>query len=266
MAGTALALWLVVAAAGEPAPGVDDLLADPLPSPAARVAPGARAAALAPLAVDTAEVLAASPEHVGAALLYAAEQAGARQDSAARTRFLRGWASLGALPAAPPSLASAAEDALRWAAGAGSFRLFATRHGDRVRIGLADPAALSIRIEATARTEDRAMTMARAEAEAPGRIEHVVDPALGAAARIEVRAWCDALQPPLLLRRIVLGAAEDGPEAPDPASLRGVPERLRAAPTAPAEAAAPAWPWWWFAAAAVAAGLAGAAVYQESQD
>ncbi len=206
-----------------------------------------------------------APDAPGPALLSAAARAQARGDVAARDRFLRGWASLGGQPAAPADLAAPADQARAWAATAGAFRLFASRHGDRVRIGLHDPAQLGARIEATGRTADRAMTLARADVEAPGRIEHVLDPALGADARVEIRAWCDAVEPPLLLRRFVVGGAEAGPGAPDPTSLRGAPERLRAATAATAVTPESSWPWWWFAAGAVALGLAGAAVYQETQ-
>lgn len=244
MLGTTLALWALAVAV--PADGAE--LDVPVPSTAI---------------AGRAEYAADDP----AGLFLAAAEAAQRQgDTARRDTYLRGWASLGARPPAPLALAEPAAVAVQWAAGAGAFRLFASRHADRVRIGMSDPAQLVTRLEATGRSADRATVLARADGEVPGRFEHVLDPALGADARVEIRAWADGVEPPVLVRRILVGGAEAGPAAPDPTSLRGVPERLRSAPVDTA-AAAPAdrWPWWWFAAGAVALGLAGAAVWQESQ-
>lgn len=249
MLGGALAWCWLAALAGQAWPGTDGLAADLPPS-----------LPYAPAAAPTLD-------ERGAALLAAALTARERGDGVQTERLLRGWATLGGRPPPPPALAAAAAEALTWSTGSGAFRLFASRHGDRVRIGVVDPAALGVRIEATARSADRAMTLARAEAETPGRIEHVLDPAFaGDDVRVELRAWCDALEPPLLLHRLVVGGAADpAPVAPDPSSLRGVPEALRAPAPAVVATEATTWPWWWFAAGGLALGLAGAAIWQETQ-
>lgn len=244
MLGTTFVLWALAVAA--PADGADL----DVPAPSATIEGRAEYAADDPAGL----------------FLTAAEAAHRRGDGARRDTYLRGWATLGARPPAPAALAEPAAAALQWASGAGAFRLFASRHDDRVRIGLNDPAQLVTRLEATGRTADRATVLARADGEVPGRFEHVLDPALGEDARVEIRAWADSVDPPILVRRILVGGAEAAPAAPDPTSLRGVPERLRSAPVDVAESArADRWPWWWFAAGAVALGLAGAAVWQESQ-
>ena len=248
MLGASFVLWALALAA--PGPGPAD---------------GADLDVPAPSAVIDGRAEYATDDPAG--LFLAAAEAAHRQGEAARRdTYLRAWATLGARPPAPAALAEPAAAAQQWASSAGAFRLFASRHGDRVRIGMNDPAQLVTRVEATGRSADRATVLARADGEVPGRFEHVLDPALGEDARVEIRAWADGVEPPVLVRRILVGGAEAGPVAPDPTSLRGVPDRLRDAPVGVAEAAqADRWPWWWFAAGAVALGLAGAAVWQEAQ-
>lgn len=204
-------------------------------------------------------VAAADP---GAALL---EGAAATKSPAERERLLRGWASLGGAPEAPAALSADAQRALTWVLEAGRFRLFASRQGGRLKLGLHDPAAMVTRLEVLAVVGEQSLALPRAESDEPGRLDYTIDPALPERTVILVRAHARAPGADILLRELRLEPQEAAPlpTAPDPNAKAPIGRRRLEAAT-PADAS-PVIPWWWIAVGAVAAGFVGAAIWQETR-
>jgi hypothetical protein len=204
-------------------------------------------------------VAAADP---GAALL---EGASASKSSAERERLLRGWASLGGAPEAPPGLSADAQRALSWVLEAGRFRLFASRQGGRLKLGLHDPAAMVTRLDVLAVVGEQSLALPRAQSDEPGRLDYTIDPALPERTLILVQAYARAPGGDVLVRELRLEPHEVTPlpAAPDPNAKAPIGRRhLEVAP--PADAS-PVIPWWWIAVGAVAAGFVGAAIWQETR-
>jgi len=202
---------------------------------------------------------------LGGTLLSAAGTATATGDLQSRDRWLRAWASLGGRPAAPDGLSAAAEEARRWSKEKGAFRLFGSREGTRLKLGLHDPAGIVTRIEAIGRTADRAVTLPRAEQEADGRMELIIDASLPPDARFEVTTYCDLLAEPMVVRVVTIGGASLAPAAPDPKSLRAAPPRQRVAAVDTMADVGDPLPWWWVVAGVVTLSLVGGAVWQETR-
>lgn len=207
--------------------------------------------------------LLAAAQDPGAVLLEAAMRAQAAGHAAEAERWVRGWATLGASPRPPPELAGLAAEAESWVLEAGRFRLFASRTGDRVRVGLDDPARLVDRVEVAAVTEGGRALLKRAESEAPGRMDFILDAALPEGSILEVRATAEVGGEALVLRRFVLAEAQAAPASPSMVPPPPDPRLQR--PQAQQAAAHDPVPWWWIAAGVVAAGLAGAAIVQETR-
>ena len=137
--------------------------------------------------------------------------------------------------------------------------------GTRLKLGLHDPAGIVTRIEAIGRTADRAVTLPRAEQEADGRMELIIDASLPPDARFEVTTYCDLLAEPMVVRVVTIGGASLAPAAPDPKSLRAAPPRQRVAAVDTMADVGDPLPWWWVVAGVVTLSLVGGAVWQETR-
>lgn len=208
-------------------------------------------------------------EQIDAFLLETAEDALARDDTTIARRALSTWASLSTRDALPASarLGTLAADAIARAKADGVLRVYGSRTESRVRVGLADPANVVDRVDVWLELEDGGVVrLSRLEDGADDRYEYLVDPR--DTRRIFVDAISTRFGAPLRLVRATLAPSEGAgvPSAPDPERLhenvmRNAPP---AAPPARVLSDSPI-PWWVIVGGVVAAGLAGAAVYQESR-
>jgi hypothetical protein len=193
------------------------------------------------------------------ALIAQALAAARRGDQAGATRALRAWATLEPREDAPAELAELAAEARRFASMHGPLRVSATRTSGRIRVGLQDPAAMVDRVEAwVADGAGGAGRLARAEGEAPGRFEFLLEGARAGERTVTVAAFADALglAGPVAAVRLEAEAidmpAPPSRAAPTPGASREAPESERG-PVA----------WWVVALGVLAAGLAGVAVVRE---
>jgi hypothetical protein len=213
--------------------------------------------------------LSAPPAEAEARLVEVALRAKRAGDAALVRRALRGWASLKHHPALPAGIEAEAADATSWAMSSGYLRIYGSRLPGRVRVGVDDPALivgrLDVFIQDPSGQSERAR-LTRAESEAAGRNEYLV-PESASEREIVVEAVMTDFGDELVLRRSILAPASGttAPERPDPkraAEKLGFEEEI--APP-PAEET-PVFAWWWIAIGVAAAGLAGAAIYQEAKD
>ena len=199
----------------------------------------------------------------GQALLDAAL---ASHDPQQRERLVRGWATLGGVPDPPAALLEEAHRALSFAMDAGRFRLFASRQGERLKLGLHDPAGIITQLEVVAILDGgRRLVLSRAESDEPGRLDYKSDPSVPATAILEVRALAKGPLGDIEVRGLRLEPHDplSLPKAPDPNAPSPLSRQKRGPDTAAADT--PIIPWWWIAAGAVAAGLVGAAIWQETR-
>ncbi len=193
------------------------------------------------------------------ALLAQAMAATHRGDLAGARRALRAWASLEPSEEAPAELAELAAEARRFAATNGLLRVYATRTSGRIRVALQDPAALVDRVEAwVAEGAGGAGRLARAESEAPGRFEFLLERAAAGERAVTVAAFADGLGLAGPVAVVRLEAEAIDMPAPPSRAVEG-PGALREAPW-PARAPVA---WWVVALGVLAAGLAGVAVARE---
>lgn len=220
-------------------------------------------------------VVAAAPEpkverdQIDAFLLSTATEALSSGDEDVSKRALATWATLASRDKLPDGdrLATLAADAIARARAEGRLQVYASRAGSRVRVGLSDPTDVVDRLDVWLELEGGGVVrLSRLEDGADGRYEYLVDPL--DERRIFVDAISTRFGTPLRLVRSTLVSSKEGavPSAPDP-------ERLTANVMENAPPAAPQRrvlddspvPWWVIVGGVVAAGLAGAAVYQETR-
>jgi hypothetical protein len=208
---------------------------------------------------SSAFLIAASTDASSHALIERALGAMARQDTEAIARSLRGWASLGGdREALPPPLLEPGLDALRWTQEVGPFRLFVSRIGSRVRVGLHDPARVAGRVSAVIRLGSQEHPLIRLETASPGRREYRIEGPAAVEGVVVVRAYLAESTAAVPLREVVLDRAR---ELPAPPTLTEPPVPERRSVVREAEAL----PWWFWAATGVAAFAVGAAVWQETR-
>lgn len=200
-----------------------------------------------------------SGEDPSAALWAAAKVAQARGDAAAVTRLARAWATSQPDGAAPEGLEAAAEEARAFAATQGRLRVYASRVSPtRLRVGLDDPAAVVDHVDVFGESAEGARArLTREESESAGRQEYRVPPGVRLAV---VEAVMLVGSEPVVLASVSTSMAEAAPLPAAPAP--------KAPPVVAQEEAAPEAspvPWWWVAVGVVAAGLAGAAIWQETR-
>lgn len=197
-------------------------------------------------------------------LLEAARAADAQGDSAKRDRCLLGWASLQPRAQPPKGLEAPAARALAEIQARGGLDVYTSRLTDRVRIGVHDPAQLVDRVDAYAEVDGRRVRLARREGEAQDRRDYHL-PAPDHPLIIEL--YSTQFGAELLLRQAIIAAAAPplpGPPDPTRAAQRIEPQATlepNPTPAAPDEPLS----WWWIAGGVVAAGLAGAAIWQETR-
>ncbi len=211
----------------------------------------------------------AERDQVDAFLLNTAEEALGRDDTATARRALSTWASLSTRDALPEhtNLATLAADAIARAKADGGLRVYGSRTGSRVRVGVSDPANVMDRLDVWLELESGDLVrLSRLEDGADGRYEYLVDP------RDPRRVFVDAIstrfgEPLRLVRATLAPTDEDGvPSAPDPNRLTE--NVMRNAPPAPPPQRVledSAVPWWVIVGGVVAAGLAGVGVWQETR-
>jgi hypothetical protein len=196
-------------------------------------------------------------------VLLAAARAACPADAAKCRDALRTWATLAARTALPAGLETEAADAVAFAKDAGALRLFASRVGDRVRVGVSDPVGAVDRIDVWIGTRDGFVRLGRLEDGAQGRHEYTLaadDPRELLIDAVSTR-WGEDLR----LARTVLSPADAAvPSAPDPEKLT----KNVNANTIPVVAEKPRiveepLPWWIIAGGIVAVALVGAGVVQE---
>lgn len=195
------------------------------------------------------------------ALLRCARQAQAKQDQTSVRFCLRGWASLQPSGPLPEGLEREAQEAKDWTRTAGTFAVFGSRLPGRVKVGVKDPAKITGRVEVYAKLEGQRVRLRQLLGGGPGRLEYQL-PEKDLQAEIIIEAW--TAQDALIRRSVLAGSGAPAvPKAPD---VKAIEAKLK-----PKEAAVlkqreePAVAWWWIAAGAVAAGLVGAAVWQETR-
>jgi hypothetical protein len=203
--------------------------------------------------------LAPSAPDAGAALIEAARSARAAGDFGRVDRALRGWATLGRDRPLPAGLEGEAAAAIAWASKAGLLRLYGSRLPGRARVGLDDPASLVARLDAFGIGRDGSRyRLTRAEGEVVGRYEFVVPPS-ASEHEIILEAVMIERGAEIVVKRAVL--LPDEIEAPKPPAPKIAPVE----PPPPSVEEDGAFAWWWIALGAVAAGLAGAAIWQETR-
>lgn len=222
-----------------------------------------RALLITPIIVAL-SVSAAAQTPPPAGLWSALEQAQAASDGAEVTRILRAWATLGSPGTPPEGLRGPAEQAQAWANQEGPLRVFVSRVSpSRVRVGVDDPAHAVDRLDVFSVAADgQVAQMTRAESEAAGRNEYTMPEGPPRAVRVEALMLGSGGR--IVLQTVELPAEPAGlPAAPTPAAPSPAAAVLPS--PVPAPTAAADIPWWWIAASAVAAGLVGAAVWQETR-
>lgn len=206
----------------------------------------------------------AAPADPVAVLLREAEVAAAQGDEARRDRCLLGWASLQPRSRPPTGpLEAAAARALAQIQGQGGLDVYTSRLADRLRLGVHDPAGLVDRVDAYAEVEGRRVRLTRVEGGALDRRDYRLPEARHP---LVIELWSTQFGPELLLRQTFIAAgAPTLPGPPDPKRSAQViapqPERVQPA----AEEPSPLLSWWWVAGGILAAGLAGAAIWQETR-
>lgn len=215
--------------------------------------------------------LAAAPElkveqnRVDAALLRAARAALERGDAVALNDALGAWATISARSDLPEGLERHAATAVAMAKEEGLLRVYASRAGGRVRVGVSDPANVIDRVDVWLDVAPTPVRLPRREDGARGRFEYLLDPRDARA--VFVDAVSTRFGPSIRLVRVTLAPDEaELPSAPDPTRLTD--NTLAEAPPRAARRAvrdASPVPWWVIVGGVVAAGLAGAAVYQETR-
>lgn len=206
----------------------------------------------------------AAPADPVAVLLREAEVAAARGDEARRDRCLLGWASLQPR-ARPPTgpLEAAAARALAQIQSQGGLDVYTSRLADRLRLGVHDPAGLVDRVDASVEVEGRRVRLSRMEGGALDRRDYRLPEARHP---LVIELWSTQFGPELLLRQTVIAAgAPSLPGPPDPKRAAQVIDPGPEVVPIQAQAPTPLISWWWVAGGVLAAGLAGAAIWQETR-
>lgn len=205
----------------------------------------------------------AEGERADEALIRAARAACPAGETDRCRAALRAWATLASRTALPAGLEREAADAVAFAKNAGELRLFASRVGDRIRVGVSDPAGAVDRIDVWIGTQKGFVRLGMLEGGAQGRYEYTL------AANDPRECLIDAVSTKfggdVRLARTVLRPSEVVvPTAPNPEKLT---ENVRKGalvtePPKPRVVEDPL-PWWVIAGGVVAAALVGAGVVQE---
>lgn len=206
----------------------------------------------------------AVPADPATVLLREAEAAAARGDEARRDRCLLGWASL--QPGARPpqgTLEAPAARALAQIQSQGGLDVYTSRLADRLRLGVHDPAGLVDRVDAYAEVEGRRVRLSRLEGGVLDRRDYRLPeprhPLL-------IELWSTQFGAELLLRQTVIAAG--APMLPGPPDPKRAARVIDPDPEVVPEVApepTPLLSWWWVAGGVLAAGLAGAAIWQETR-
>lgn len=206
----------------------------------------------------------AAPADPVAVLLREAEVAAAGGDEARRDRCLLGWASLQPR-ARPPTgpLEAAAARALAQIQSQGGLDVYTSRLADRLRLGVHDPAGLVDRVDASVEVDGRRVRLSRMEGGALDRRDYRLPEARHP---LVIELWSSQFGPELLLRQTVIAAgAPSLPGPPDPKRAAQVIDPGPEVVPIQAQAPTPLISWWWVAGGVLAAGLAGAAIWQETR-
>ncbi len=195
------------------------------------------------------------------ALLRCAQQAQAEQDQTSVRFCLRGWASLQPAGPLPEGLQREAQEAKDWARTAGTFVVFGSRLPGRVRVGVKDPAQIAGRVEVYAKLKGQRVRLRQLLGGGPGRLEYQL-PEKDPQAEVIIEVW--TAQDALIRRSTLAGGG--APALPKAPNLKAIEAKLNPKETAVStREEAPVIAWWWIAAGALAAGLAGAAIWQETR-
>ena len=148
------------------------------------------------------------------------------------------------------------------AAQAGPFRLFGSRLDDRVRVGLHDPHGLVGELIVTMVHGDARRRLSPIDALTPGRLEFGWNRPIPIDATIAIEAVMTKLGADMTLRRIVIGPVNDValPKGPQIES-----STTAAVETGDRRQIDASVSWWLLGLGILAAGLAGAAVWQETR-
>jgi hypothetical protein len=208
-------------------------------------------------------LLSAAPDDPATILIEAARAAESRGDETERDQWLRGWASLGPQTSLPKGLEAPAAAAQTFIQTQGGLEVYTSRLVDRLRVGVHDPARVVFRVDAFAEVDGKQIRLTRLEGEAADRLDYRL-PTGTLTLIVDVVAKIGPRE--IVLRRaIVAPATAMLPAAPDPSKAAArIDPRPRAEPAPVIEAEALT-QWWWIAGGIVAAGLAGAAIWQETR-
>ena len=206
------------------------------------------------------------PELTDRALLEGAAVALSQDDPTGARVLLFGWATRAARSGPPPGLEALGREALVRAARVPRLRVFASRRADGLSVGVTDPARLVGHVEVYAELPEGRVRLPERPSFLPGRRRFAIPRDAGP---IIVQAISDRLGQPLVVAEARISAPVERPQVPsgpDPPVWGS--DLLDSGPPGPEgipPAAARDAPWWWWLAGAVAAGLLGAAVWQETR-